>query len=289
MIPVYCMEEHSEAFYYWGMAMEKGYMDGRRNILFHVDHHDDLEYGGYRHDFTRPLENLEERRQFTYQCLGIADFIVPALYEGIFSHLYNMKRLSYVDFTSKEKLVRRIGNNALFMEDYYPFLHGAYRREGRDGYRFFTYHEGSLSDTGKLENTVLDIDLDYFCWDDSLTTAPPKRIEITKEAYEDYQKDVYHPLRIIPRRLVLAEEAEGRFYLRYQEPFVQEKAANEAKIRRRIEKFMEWLKAMPWQPRLITLCRSAHSGYLPSDRAVLVEKLVREGLENIYELNYEQI
>lgn len=288
MIPVYCMEEHHEAFYYWGLAVEKGYLDEEGNSLLHVDHHDDLESGGYFHDFTRPFENLEERKRFTYECLGIADFIVPALYEGIFSSIYVMKGLVPRAFSCQERLVKRIGPNTLALREYIPFLHSACRREGKEGYRFFTYYEGSLTDTGMLAKTALDIDLDYFCWDDSLTTVPPKRIEITREAYEEYQRDALHPFRILPRRLLQAEEVEGRCYLRYREPAIWEKEADEPKVRKRVDRFMEWLENMPWQPRLITLCRSARSGYLPSGRAELVEELVRNGLEKIYELTYEQ-
>lgn len=287
MIPVYCMEEHNEAFYYWGAAVEKGYLGREGNTLFHVDHHDDLESGGYFHDFTQPFQNLEERKRFTYEKLGIADFIVPALYEGIFSKLYNMKALLPKKFESRERFVKRIGSNALMLGEYVPFLHGVYRREKREEYRFFTYYEGSLSDTLELENTVLDIDLDYFCWDDSLKSVPPKRIEITKEAYEEYQENPYHPFRILPRRLLKTEESGGHFYIRYEEPPIQEKEADETRIRKRVDRFMEWLRTVSWQPCLITLCCSAHSGYLPAEYAGLVEELVREGLESIYQLTYQ--
>lgn len=287
MIPVYCMEEHNEAFYYWGLAVEKGYLNREGNTLFHVDHHGDLEGGGYFHDFSKPFQNLNDRKQFTYEKLGIADFIVPALYEGIFSQIYNMKALTPRPFVPRERFVKRIGNSALMMGEYVPFLHADLRKGKKEEYRFFTYCEGSLSDTPKLENTALDIDLDYFCWDNSLKTVPPKRIEITKEAYEEYRENPYHPFRILPRRLLKTEESGGRFYIRYEEPPVQTKEADEARIRKRIERFMEWLQTVSWQPRLITLCRSAYSGYLPAGYARLVEELVREGLENIYQLTYQ--
>lgn len=282
MIPVYCMEEHNEAFYYWGLAVKSGYIHEKENILFHVDHHDDLESGGYFWNFTEPFHNLEERKKFTYESLGIADFIIPALYEGTFSKIYNMKALLPKGFQAQERFVRLVENNALVMGNYIPFLHASYRKEKNEKYSFFTYYEGSLSDTGKLENVVLDIDLDYFCWDDSLQTVPPKRIEITKEAYEEYQKNPYHPFRILPRRLLKAEEISGKYYLRYEEPIIYEKKAEEAKIQKRINKFLEWLEKMEWQPKVITICRSAHSGYLPANYALFVEEQLKTGLEHIY-------
>lgn len=281
-MPFLTMEEHHEAFYYWGLAVEKGWIAPHGNVLFHVDHHDDLTCGGYFHDFSRPFTDLEERRTFTYSHLGIADFIFPALYEGLFSHMFNMKGLVKQPFSSEEQLIRLRGKNSLEPGKYVPFLHADKRRDGADGYGFYTYHEGALSDTGPLENVVLDIDLDYFCWDDALSTVLPKRIEITKEAYEEFSAEPYHPFRILPRALVRAEEEDGRCYLRYMEAPIEEKAADEAQIRARTDRFFDWLGRQPWEPALVTICRSAHSGYLPQDRAALVEELVCDGLQKLW-------
>lgn len=288
MIPVYCMEEHHEAFFYWGLAADKGMISREGNTLFHVDHHDDLEYGGYDWDFTKPIADLEERKRFVYEKLGIADFIVPALYEGLFSQMYNMKSVVPKKFQQQERFVRRVGVNALTMGDYIPFLHGRYRREKKEGYQFFTYFEGSLSPVGELQNVVLDIDLDYFCWDDALRTVPAKQVEITEEAYREYRENPYHPFRILPRRLIRAEEKNGRYFLVYEEPFVYEKKADKERIIRRIDRFLSWLREVEVTPKVITICRSAKSGYLPSPYAELVEKSVRNGLETIYQLDYQK-
>ena len=281
-MPFLIMEEHHEAFYYWGLAVEKGWIAPRGNVLFHVDHHDDLTCGGYFHDFSKPFLTLEERRAFTYSDLGIADFIVPALYEGLFSQMFNMKGLVKQPFSTEERLIRLRGNHVLEPGKYIPFLHADKRRDGADGYGFYTYHEGALSDTGMLENVVLDIDLDYFCWDNSLSTTASKRIEITKEAHEEFNENPYHPFRILPRALIRAEAENGRYYLRYTEPPTEEVPAEEKQIRTRIDHFFNWLGSQPWEPSLVTLCRSARSGYLPQDRAGLVEELVCEGLKRLW-------
>ena len=281
-MPFLTMEEHHQAFYYWGLAVEKGWIPPRGNVLFHVDHHDDLTCGGYFHDFSKPFLTLEERRAFTYSDLGIADFIVPALYEGLFSQMFNMKGLVKQPFSTEERLIRLRGNHVLEPGKYIPFLHADKRRDGADGYGFYTYHEGALSDTGMLENVVLDIDLDYFCWDNSLSTTASKRIEITKEAHEEFNENPYHPFRILPRALIRAEAENGRYYLRYTEPPTEEAPAEEKQIRTRIDHFFNWLGSQPWEPSLVTLCRSVHSGYLPRDRAELVEELVCEGLKRLW-------
>ena len=286
MIPAYCMEEHHEAFYYWHLAVDQGYLEKENNTLFHIDHHDDLECGGYFHDFTRRIESLKDCREFTYNELGIADFIVPAIYEGLFSVMYNMKKVTPALFIKKEKLIRRTGSCCLTIGDYLPFVHGKFRQEKDEAYRFFTYYEGSLTETQKPENVALDIDLDYFCWDDSLQKAGPKRLEITKEAYDAFRENPYHPLRILPRKLLQVQEQEGSFYICYTEPPTVQKEADEERIRKRVARFSDWLKTQEWKPRLVTICRSVHSGYLPPDKAEFVETLVREALENIYELNW---
>lgn len=287
MIPVYCMQEHHEAFYYWGLAIEKKYINEKGNTLFHIDHHDDFECGGYKRDFTKSFSSLEERKKFTYEELGIADFIVPAMYEGIFSQFYNMKSVVPKKFVHQDRFIRRIGNNALTVGEYIPFLHSQYRKDNNNEYSFFTYFEGSLESTEQLENVVLDIDLDYFCWDDTLSTVPPKRLEITEEAYKEYINNPYHAFRILPRKLIRAEAVDGRFYLRYEEPIVFEKQADEEKIHKRVDRFEKWLSSLSWKPSLITVCRSANSGYLPSQYAKLVEVLVKNCLQNIYELDYK--
>ena len=72
-----------------------------------------------------------------------------------------------------------------------------------------------------------------------------------------------------------AEAVDGRFYLRYEEPIVFEKQADEERIHKRVDRFEKWLSSLSWKPSLITVCRSANSGYLPSQYAKLVEVLVK--------------
>lgn len=283
-IGLFTMEEHHEAFYYWGLAVDRGLIAPRGNVLFHVDHHDDMVCGGYFHDFTKPFSDLDERKEFTYSVLGIADFIMPALYQGLFTEMFNMKGLVKQPFTTEERMINLRGKSVLRPGNYIPFLHSDKRKNGADGYGFYTYHEGALSDTEPLENVVLDIDLDYFCWDDSLSGVPPKRIEITKEAYEDFCSDPYHPFRILPRAMVRVEEVAGQYYLRYMEGPTEESLPDETIITSRVENFINWLSRQPWTPAIITICRSVHSGYLPLERAALVEEEVLAGLRSLWDI-----
>ena len=288
-IPLYLMEEHHEAFYYWGHFIEKGYLSKKDNALFHIDHHDDLEAGGYFHDFTHPFENVEERRTFSYEKLGIADFIVPAIYEEVFSELYNMKRVVPQNFTKQERFVKRKGKNVLELGNYVPFLHSQYKKNQQNEYRFFSYFEGSLSEIDIEKNIVLDIDLDYFHWDDSLSGVGEKRMEITKAAYNEWMENRYHPFRILPKRFFYVKQIEDTFYLYYREPPSAENAADWEKIEKRIQRFAQWLKNQNWKPKVITICRSKLSGYLPETYSVHIEEKVIKCLEEIYALKIEEI
>ena len=101
-------------------------------------------------------------------------------------------------------------------------------------------------------------------------------------AYEEFCAAPYHPFRILPRALIRAEMDNGRYYLHYQEPPTEEPVADEKQIRARVDRFFSWLGGQPWEPALVTLCRSARSGYLPRDKAALVEELVCEGLQRLW-------
>ena len=216
-IPLYRMEEHNEAYYYWNLFIEKGYIGKSGNYLLHVDHHDDMESGGYEWDFTRPDISPDEARKLAYGRLGIADFIVPAVYQGIFSDVHIVKNLVRRPMVQEEQFIKCTGGCELTRGKMIPFLHASWRGKADSPYRFFTWREGCFEPVAIKKDIVLDIDLDYFCWDDSLKSVPPKRVEITAQAYEEFVRNPYHPFRILPKRLLRGEEDAGRYYLVYEE------------------------------------------------------------------------
>ena len=82
--------------------------------------------------------------------------------------------------------------------------------------------------------------------------------------------------------MIRAEAENGRYYLRYMDAPTEEQTADETRIRARVDRFFGWLGSQPWEPALVTICRSARSGYLPRERAELVEELVCEGLQTLW-------
>ena len=283
MIPVFRMEEHCEAYAIWHMAIDEGLIAPTGNMLLHVDHHDDLESGPYVHDFSVPTQNAAQALEMVRNVLGIADFIVPAFWEGVFNRMLNFKSIFGVKKPGGEKIVQLRGNNDLCLRDPIGLVDGDADED--ESKRVFFYEELSLMRPEPIEQpVVLDIDLDYFCFDNSLSTGETPRIEITREGYEGFLADPRHPLRILARRMAYAEREGERYYLVIREPSPPKRVTREERIRQRVDKFFAWLKENEIRPVLIDICRSRISGYCPADRWELVEELVLQGLGEMYEI-----
>lgn len=290
MIPLYIMEEHNEAFLYWHQFIRDGLIPPAGNYLLHIDHHDDFEGGGYRFDPNHiPGDNMEEIRRITYRDLGIANFIAPAVYEKIFSTVHIVKNLAPAPLAKDEMVARCPDGKFLSCAKYLPFLHSEKKQNNESGYAFFNLLENGLGDIridGSLVpecGYVLDLDLDYFCWDNSLSTVKRKLLEITPEAYREVTADKYHPFRLFPVAMVFPVEIDGKYYLEYREELPPDKLPSRERILKRIENLMAWLKAQPVSPAVIDICTSRFSGYLPADAYPFVKDEVLKALECLQE------
>src|SRR5690606_12072616 len=86
------IEEHHEAFFVWQYAIQKGLLSKRENTLYHVDEHSDLSTPRFNTSIHDLNNNLEALKKFTYQELGIASFIMPAIYLGVFNKVVWFKQ-----------------------------------------------------------------------------------------------------------------------------------------------------------------------------------------------------
>lgn len=287
-LPTIVVDEHNEAFVAWHMFKEKKIIGESGNYLLHVDHHDDMAFGGYDWDFTGHVETAAEARHLMDKALGIADFIVPAIYQRLFSTVHILKNLRACKLIKKEQYVFLASAKELICGDYIPFFHAAEKAKSESPYRFFTRVDGGLSPEKDLpeDGIVLDVDLDYFCWDDSLSSVPEARIEITAAAYEEYMSDHHHPIRIMPRKLTTVKERAGKYYLVYDEHLPPRQIADEETIVRRMERLIDYLAQAKTAFRAMDVCRSSHSGYLPSSRAAFVEREFFARIQRIMELEF---
>ena len=288
MIPTVIIDEHNEAFHAWQLFIEQGAIEPTGNYLLHVDHHDDMECGGYDWDFHEPIASTESARSFIDKCLGIADFITPALWYQTFSTVHIMKNLLPKALSVERQFVRLDGDQVLLFGRYIPFIHSPEKNNPDSRYRFFERIDGGLNDDDRYpsEGVVLDVDLDYFCWDNSLKSAPPKRMEITKAAYDEYMSDRNHPFRIVPRKFLTARELDGRYWLVYEEHTARNKLPTEERIVKRIDRLIKYLLDRQIKPKAIDICRSSYSGYLPKERAEFVEREFLSRLGRLFELKF---
>lgn len=285
-VPTIIVDEHHEAFWAWHLFIEKNFLAKDSNYLLHIDHHDDMECGGYDCDFENLPINCATAKEFTYNTLGIADFIYPAIYQKIFSNVHILKNLKPQPLKQEKLFVRCIENQELVSGKYIPFLHAGEKNKSDSKYRFFTRIDGGLNDTDSIpsENLVLDLDLDYFCWDDSLRSVPEKKLEITAEAYTDLIQNKNNPFRILPKKLLNFYEDGGKYFMVYRENLNRNILPSEEKIISRIDKLMNYFTKIKLKPAAIDICRSSYSGYLPTERADFVEKTFLDKLSEIFDL-----
>lgn len=284
-IPCSIMDEHRDAFWHWHVMIDKGYIAPEGNYLLHIDHHDDNMGGTYQWDMEKMPQNAKEALVFTDRCLGIADFMMPAVWQGIFRTVHIFKNLIPMPLKEQEMVMRFDPHNGLSASPYLPFLHAAKKKAGDPSYRFYTHRENGLNgkeDFTGAEHIVLDVDLDYFCWDNALTTVPEKRMEITKEAYEEYWSDRNHPFRILPKQYIYPAERDGRFYLIYSENAERDPLPSEEMVKTRIDRLFRYFKKCELQPEAVDVCRSTYSGYLPAERAEFTESYFLEKLQEMW-------
>lgn len=282
MIPLYIIEEHHEAFYIWNRAAAAGFLPPFGNTLLHVDHHPDFECGAYNADWNALFSSLDEMRAFTYESLGVADFICPAIYQGIFNEVVFLRDYRGGFSKPEEKLLTLDDTGCLNIENVSALTRNALTRTDCD-YRLFAYSQGGLGAFYTPQPLALDIDLDYFCWDDSLSCVPDKKLEITGQAYLDVVNNPYHPFRLFPKALLRAVEEDGRFYLSYVGLPEPRPLPDKDLIRKRVDLFARWLGREKIAPCMISICRSHYSGYTPLPVWAEVENHLLRRLTEVFD------
>ena len=283
MIPLLKMQEHCEAYALWHLAVEKGWIAPTGNLLLHVDHHDDLGHGPYWHNFEEPVTNAHQAKAFAEEALGIADFIVPAFWDGIFDEMINFNSIFESPEQVQKNVVLRSWPNQLNFREIIPLVDMEAIKNNDLRYRVVTCRKLSLCPIAPLDKpVVLDIDLDYFCWDHSLSTCVPSRMEVTRASYEEFCKNPLHPWRITARRMLFAEQEDGRYYIVLREPPLEKRFTRNELVLRRLDKFAAWLEQNQVRPAVIDVCRSSLSGYCPADRVEWIERELLQRLTALY-------
>lgn len=294
-VPLFIIEEHHEAFFIWSYGYFNGFIRPFGNTLLHVDSHQDMETTRLNASVDELADDLTAIYNFGYQELGIASFIIPAIYRGIINNYTHLCRYDAYCGKKLHQFVASWQSQGKYFEigEVKPLLRRRLESEEQQWgkYQFFSYQEiGLASQFTTSQPLILDIDLDYFSCDNSLSSVQTK-IEITEEAYRDFISNKYHPLRIMPVAAFSVSKEGERYYLYYTERQEEKdlKKVPPDMIHKRINNFINFLTKNNLQPGLITLCRSRFSGYTPADQWKYIEDNLLAGLANIYNLNITHI
>ncbi len=289
-IPLFIVEEHHEAFFIWNYGYFNGLIRPFGNTLLHVDSHDDMVITRLNSSVDELEDDLPKIYDYTYQEFGIASFIIPAIYRGIINNYTFLCKYDAYSGEKNHKYVASYQSQGTFFKTAEVNSLLRLQLESNENqwgkYQFYTYQEiGLASKFSTSQPLILDIDLDYFSCDNSLSSAQTK-IEITKEAYLEFENNKYHPFKIMPAAALTVTNEAGRYYLHYnewQEVAGLKKVSLEI-IDKRINKFIKFLRENNLKPGLIDICRSRLSGYTPIEQWQYIESKLITGLEELYNM-----
>ncbi len=289
----YIIEEHHRALALWASEFrERPPASG----LLHVDAHADISppVTADPLDWQR-LQTLPptELLQFIDQQIHIADFILAGVICGFFSQIFWLRpdfvgynncwreTLSYRSIAdhATDFILKTTEKKVLTTADYtLPFPASA-----KDSLYYYGFQQSSSPTIP--QGVILDIELDFFSCFKRPSVAD--KIEISKEAYNNYNSSPYHFLKF--HHNTSCEEIDGRYFLVFnpwhRERFIQG-GSTPLELRHRVKNFLSWLEVQNLCPSLISISRAVKSGFTPVAYAEYLEELLKEGLQKLYNCTF---
>lgn len=286
MIPVFIVEEHHEAFFIWNYAILKQIIAEDRYALLHVDDHADMYLPILQTSLKKVRDNMQHLFLFMRNQLSISDFILPAVYQGLFNEIYWMRwgqKLLSTEYYLNVFSHKGEGQRLLLTDN---FLQAGVFNPDRKAAVFRQIdNKQSISPTAPV---ILDIDLDYFLCDHYAGEA--WEVQVTEHEYRAFTNDAYHRLRIKFGGRLQPQMREGNYYLVYHPPVVQHQPGmQEENVAERLGSFARWLREQNIQPVLIDICRSHFSGYTPPEQWQWMEDRLLKTLSECFSLTIKYI
>jgi hypothetical protein len=285
-IPIYAVDEHNQAFYFWHKAKAEGFRNGPLD-LFHVDAHNDM---GRPESFRKSLYvptstgagSLEYYRDFAATELDNGNFIIPAVLAGLVHNVYfiypkwrkfrpQRKRFN-VSSVFGEGKVLKYGMKATDNSE-------AKLQKALPDMKSYRYSMLGVDRIPGNRRVILDIDLDYFACRDSILNQYRYKIGITAEQYREREAFLSdETLAFAGLRFDFSEEDGGYFVHVSHKP--QKEVSHlppEEEIVSEIRLLTDTLRSRRIRPAVVTIARSCVSGYCPGDYVSMIEEeLIRQ-------------
>lgn len=286
-IPTFIIEEHHEAFIVWNYAIQQGLIPPTGNILFHVDEHSDMGTPRFNTSINDLNGDINTIKYFTYKELNIASFIMPSLYKNLFSHVHWIRQKHQKQEVRHEEMYIRSYNQSgkrLISGK----LNTLKEIKTDPDIKRFNYYLRTIKQIPNEKNAVLDIDLDYFSCSGNPNELEEVYVEITKDEYQNFITNKYHRLNYLGIEKIEASKINDNYYYKindYNEIYPSSLKVDEKEIIKRINDFIIILVNKKISPAIISICRSAYSGYTPKEQVNFIHDNLLIKLSEIFELS----
>jgi hypothetical protein len=291
-INTFLLEEHNEAYIAWHYALEHNLISlNNNNVLLHVDEHSDLASNQFKTSVYDTNFLLDKVKNFTYNEVGIAGFIVPAILLGMFNEVYWVKQTHNKNSAGFYEMFARSYNSCgkKLKCNKISNAEGIDVVNSNSDLKRFNYYLCGIEAITPLQQVILDIDLDYFSCSGEPSKLNEVYIEITKTEFQEFNEDKYHALKhlLLGHQIETLASRDSYFYVinNYQEIYAYKENVSFDTILERITTFVSILKEKNIQPLIIDICRSKISGYTPKDQCDFIQKNLISQLQTIYDLN----
>lgn len=272
-IPLYCLNEHHEAYIAWSITFANTKANSRH--LIHIDQHADFGLPALTCSLPNCNAPIEEIFSTTYQQLSVGTFLLPSHAHGFFN------KLSWIRPSDPIKNITQ--GYTVVLKQSSPFIE-LQPNSIKNASLLYDEADWSLQISSE-QDWMLDICLDAFACNDY-----PKnkhlQLEITESQYSEFTPTNLNAWHAQYGGMIQLWTENKKFYFSIIDPFDEEDEQLELKWSMALERlyqFRNWLNQNSIPPKVITVTRSIITGYTPKNLAERLEKRVIQILNETWE------